>query len=308
VIASLQRMYAIAINTFREAVRDRVLHGVLGLASAVLLFTLALAQLSLDQEERVVTDIGLASISFFSVVVAVFLGSSLLYKEIERKTLYVILPKSVHRWEFLVGKYAGIVLTAFVFVAIMGAIQVFVMAAQAGIGAGMLWLCVLVSAAALPLAMRFAPDPTAVIVPWSLATLGVASVCATSAGVDLEPAGIMLLLNVGEIVVLTAVALLFGSFSTPFLTGGLSLGLWMVGRRADVMASMRSQLLGEDMKALLRGIAEVVPNFNLFVPGTGTLESPEIWTYVATSLAYAVLYATILLGLAGVIFRRRDFL
>ena len=75
--------------------------GVLVLAAGVLALTLALGELSLDQQMRVVTDIGLASISLFSVVVAIFLGSSLLYKEIERKTLYVILPKPIARFEFL---------------------------------------------------------------------------------------------------------------------------------------------------------------------------------------------------------------
>ncbi|MCA9600790.1 MAG: hypothetical protein KC417_02125, partial [Myxococcales bacterium] len=84
----ITRIYAVAINTFREAVRDKVLYGVLAFATAVLLFTLALAQLSLNQQLRVVLDVGLASISLFSVMVAIFLGSSLLYKEIERKTLY----------------------------------------------------------------------------------------------------------------------------------------------------------------------------------------------------------------------------
>ena len=77
------RVYAVAINTFREAVRDRVLYGVLGAATAVLLFTLALAELSLNEQRRVVLDVGLASISLFSVAVAIFLGSSLLYKEID---------------------------------------------------------------------------------------------------------------------------------------------------------------------------------------------------------------------------------
>ena len=78
-----------------------------------------------------VLDIGLASISLFSVVIAVFLGSSLLYKEIERKTLYVILPKPIARWEFLLGKYLGIVLTAVVFVGIMGGVQLWITAIQA---------------------------------------------------------------------------------------------------------------------------------------------------------------------------------
>src|SRR5690606_37382884 len=126
------RIWAIAINTFREAVRDKVLYGVLAFATAVLLFTLALAELSLNQQRRVVLDVGLASISLFSVVTAVFLGSSLLYKEIERKTLYVILPKPIRRSEFLFGKYVGIAMTAAVFIAIMGGVQLWVTAVQAG--------------------------------------------------------------------------------------------------------------------------------------------------------------------------------
>jgi ABC-type transport system involved in multi-copper enzyme maturation permease subunit len=125
------RIAAVAVNTFREAVRDRVLYGLLGVASFVLLFSLVLAEVSLDQQLRIVLDVGLASISLFSVVTAIFLGSSLLYKEIERKTLYVILPKPIHRHEFLLGKYAGIVLTAAVFVAVQGAVQLLVTSVQA---------------------------------------------------------------------------------------------------------------------------------------------------------------------------------
>ena len=129
---SIARIYAIALNTYREAVLDRVLFGVLVLAAGVLALTLALGELSLDQQMRVVTDMGLASISMFSVVVAMFLGSSLLYKEIERKTLYVILPKPIARFEFLLGKYSGIVATCAVFIAIMGSLQLIVTAIQAG--------------------------------------------------------------------------------------------------------------------------------------------------------------------------------
>ena len=158
------RILAIALNTFREAVRDRVLLGVVAVASGVLLFTLALGELSLEQEARVIEDIGLASISLFSVAVAVFLGSSLLYKEIERKTLYVILPKPVRRWEFLLGKLFGITATGVVFVATMGALQLLVMAAQPawerGEGLGPLALTVGAMIVALGRGRRVARDAT----------------------------------------------------------------------------------------------------------------------------------------------------
>src|SRR4029079_10689691 len=131
-----------------------------------------LAEVSLDQQRRIVLDVGLASISLFSVLVSIFLGSSLLYKEIERKTLYVILPKPIRRHEFLLGKYFGIALTAFVFVAIQGAVQLCVSAVQADVDPGWLLATALGLPALLALLMWKAPDRTAVVVPWSCIALG----------------------------------------------------------------------------------------------------------------------------------------
>src|ERR1041385_4907142 len=158
---------AVAINTFREAVRDRVLYGVLGVATFVLVFTLVLAEVSLDQQRRIVLDVGLASISLFSVLVAIFLGSSLLYKEIERKTLYVILPKPIRRHEFLLGKYLGIALTGSVFVAIQGAVQLCVSSIQASANAWLVLAVALGMPALLALMMWRAPGNTALVVAWS---------------------------------------------------------------------------------------------------------------------------------------------
>ncbi|MFW5925524.1 MAG: ABC transporter permease subunit [Myxococcota bacterium] len=309
----LGRVWAIAINTFREAVRDRVLYGVLAFASAVLLFTLALAELSLDQQRRVVLDVGLASISFFSVVVAIFLGSSLLYKEIERKTLYVILPKPIRRHEFLIGKYVGIALTGTVFIATMGAIQLWVSSVQAGATGVALAAVALGVPALLEAGLYFARDRTAVLVPWSVAALAASASLASTTDLQLGPIGAALALNVGEVAILAAVALLFSSFSTPFLTGVLTFGVWVLGRSADDMVAMKSELLGPGLQAFLRAVAEVVPNFNLFVPGRHTLTTEVAgsggpWAYVGTSLGYAVLYSAVVLALGALIFRRRDFL
>ncbi|MEQ8455165.1 MAG: ABC transporter permease [Sandaracinaceae bacterium] len=307
------RVWAIAINTFREAVRDKVLYGVLGFACAILLFTLALAELSLHQQRRVVLDVGIASISLFSVVIAIFLGSSLLYKEIERKTLYVILPKPIHRWQFLLGKYVGIVVTAAVFIAIMGGIQLWVTSVQAEVPIWMVTALPLVGLAVLGGAMWRARDRTAVLVPWSFAWLAAsAAVCATT-DVDIATIGAALLLIAGEVLVLTAVALLFSSFSTPFLTGALTLGVWLVGRSADEMLGMRSNTLGEGVKTFLAGLGRVVPNFHLFYPGrsalTGETELPGgLLAYLGTTMGYGVAYAAVLLIAAMLIFRRRDFL
>jgi len=307
------RVYAIAINTFREAVRDRVLYGVLGFASAVLLFTLALGELSLDQQRRVVYDVGFASISLFSVIVAVFLGSSLLYKEIERKTLYVILPKPIRRHEFLLGKYLGITLTGAVFIALLGAIQLVVMAVQAEAPPVRIAGLLVALAAFAGVALHLSRDRTAVLLPFSAVALaGAAGLCA-SASVEVVTPLSTLLLSTGEVMVLAAVALLFSSFSTPFLTGVFTLGVWVVGRSADDMVTMQGQVLSDSIKTVLRFVAEVVPNLNLFVPGRHALvematERGDLGVYLGTTLGHALLYSALALGLGALIFRRRDFL
>lgn len=308
----LGRVYAIALNTFREAVRDRVLYGVLALASAVLVFTLALGELSLDQQRRVVMDVGLMAISFFSVVIAVFLGSSLLYKEIERKTLYVILPKPIRRAEFLLGKYLGIALTGAVFVALMGSILLWVMALQGD--APLLWIvgAPLILSCALGLGLWRADDRTAVLPPFALVALAAMAALVATTGAPLGAVLASFVLNVGEVLLLTAVALLFSSFSTPFLTGAFTAGVWLLGRAAHTMATIRSSILTEGMKDMLRFMAEVLPNFDLFVPPHRALQETVDGVgpihYVLTSMGYSLTYSAILLGFAVMIFRRRDFL
>lgn len=309
----MAKITAVAINTFREAVRDRVLHGLVGVALFVLFLTLALAELSLNQERRIVMDIGLASISFFSVVVSIFLGSSLLYKEIERKTLYVVLPKPIERYQFLLGKYLGISLTASVFIAIMGAVQLWITSVQAGVSKSLTLSALVGLPIVLVLLVWRSRDRTAVVVPWSVVALLGCTAIATQADISLFPILATLALIVGEVLVITAVALLFSSFSTPFLTALFTVGVWLAGRSADTMTTMKSKVLSTQLKSALKGLAHVVPNFNLFVPGKHTLETQLNATtgplaYVITSLGYAGLYSAVLLALAALIFRRRDLL
>ena len=309
----MQRILAVAVNTFREAVRDRVLYGVLGIATFVLIFTLVLAEVSLDQRLRIVLDVGLASISLFSVVVSIFLGSSLLYKEIERKTLYVILPKSIRRHEFLLGKYLGIVLTAFVFITLQGAVQLSVSSIHADVHLGLVLAVLFGMPALLWLLTRRARDRTAMVVPWSLLTLGAATAVASTTKLELWPIMGALALTMAEVLVLTAVAMFFSSFSTPFLTALFTFGVWLAGRSADAMVTMKSHSIPEALKSALKEVARVWPNFNLFVPGRHTLEvaltsDAGPLSYVANAYAYAIAYAAVALILASLIFQRRDFL
>lgn len=118
---SLSRVAAIARNTFREAVRDRVLYN---LVLFVLILTggaVFLGELSAAQETKIIIDMGLSAALLFGVFIAIFVGVGLVYKEIERRTIYAIFAKPVGRAEFLLGKYVGLCLTLAVNVAVMGA-------------------------------------------------------------------------------------------------------------------------------------------------------------------------------------------
>jgi ABC-type transport system involved in multi-copper enzyme maturation permease subunit len=118
---TLGRVGGIARNTFREAVRDRVLYN---LVIFVLLLTggaVFLGELSAAQEAKIIVDMGLSAMLIFGVFIAIFVGVGLVYKEIERRTVYAIFSKPVGRGEFLVGKYLGLCLTLAVNVGVMGA-------------------------------------------------------------------------------------------------------------------------------------------------------------------------------------------
>src|SRR5580693_9244824 len=126
------RILVIALNTYREAVRARLLIGVFGLALATCFYAVVVGAFSLHNEVRVVADLGAASLSLYGVLIAVVLGSTSLYRELEHKTVFPILSRPIRRWEYLVGKYLGTMLTVTVFVATDTAAILGTLALEAG--------------------------------------------------------------------------------------------------------------------------------------------------------------------------------
>ncbi len=104
-------VFSIAANTFRETIRNKILYAILAFALFVIGMTFFLADLSVGDLARIIADVGLASIHIFGVIMAVFVGITLVSQEVERKTVYLILSKPVPRWEFIVGKALGLSLT-----------------------------------------------------------------------------------------------------------------------------------------------------------------------------------------------------
>ncbi|MCC6747112.1 MAG: ABC transporter permease [Deltaproteobacteria bacterium] len=261
----MQKIWAIGLNTFREAIRNKVLYSLLFFAVTVILASLAFGALSVHEEVRLTTDLGLAGMSLFAVIIAIFVGVNLVYKELERKTIYMLLPKPIQRWQFVLGKFVGLVLTLGLLEVVMTGVLLGVLALQ---------------------------------------------------GAELRaPLFMMVSLIFLEVVVVTAVAVLFSSFSTPFLSGAFTIGVFLLGRSVPDIRAVAGKLTNPVLASLLDGISRVVPNLRYFYATGGETDGARVsvngvfvdWSYVGLAGAYGLLYATLVLLLAMALFSRRDF-
>src|ERR1700760_2927180 len=128
----LERVAAIALNTYRESLRSLVLLILAGVAFAVAFFSIFIGMFTLGNAPRVVTDLGWASISIFGLCVTIVISATSLYRELEQKTIFPILARPIRRGEYLVGKYLGTVLTIAVFVMADAGLVLFIGAAFGG--------------------------------------------------------------------------------------------------------------------------------------------------------------------------------
>jgi ABC-type transport system involved in multi-copper enzyme maturation permease subunit len=257
----LARILAIAHNTFREAVRDRVLYN---LVLFVLLLTAAaifIGELSGGQERKIIVDLGLSAMLLFGVFIAIFVGVGLVYKEIERRTIYAIFSKPVGRGEFIVGKYLGLCLTLLVNVIVM--------------------------ATGVSLALMYVNrgwDPL-------IATMWPA----------------VLLIYV-ELMILTGVALLFSSFSSPALSALLTFFVFIIGHFSADLKSLATSMGSTGARWLFTALYYLLPNLSnfSFITPAAHGRTPEL-SFVLATLVYALIYITIILAMATLVFSRRNF-
>jgi ABC-type transport system involved in multi-copper enzyme maturation permease subunit len=186
----ISRVSSIAFNTFREAVRDRVLYNLILFAVLIVGSALLLGQISIEIERLFLINLGLSAIALFGVVIAIFIGIGLVSKEIEKRTLYSILSRPVRRWEFLLGKYCGLV----------GTLTVNAILMSVGFYAALLYLS-----------------------------------HKNFTGLQKADAYILIALYfiLLQFVLITSIALLFSSFSSPILAAVLSFALFVVGTFAE---------------------------------------------------------------------------
>lgn len=117
----MTRIGVVALNTFREAVRDRVLYNLVFFALVMMAAAILVGQISIGIEDVVIVTLGLSAVSIIGLLIAVFIGVGLVSKEIDKRTLYALLAKPLRRWEFIAGKFAGLLLTLTVNTAAMAA-------------------------------------------------------------------------------------------------------------------------------------------------------------------------------------------
>lgn len=128
----MSHTFVLALNTFREAVRDRVLTAVLVFGGVFVLGAVVAAPLALGEHERVIRDLGLAAISFFTVLLIVLLGTGMVYREIERRTIHTILTHPVARPAFILGKFLGLYATVLLSILILSTVYLGVVGLFAG--------------------------------------------------------------------------------------------------------------------------------------------------------------------------------
>ncbi len=309
----LGRVLAIALNTYRESVRARILLGLAGVACAVAFYSLIVGAYTLKHAPRVVSDLGSASISLFSIAVAVIIGATSLHRELEQKTLFPILARPLGRSEYLVGKYLGTLLTIGVFILADAGLVLLISAALADRSIALVAGSGAVSVALLGLAAWKVPSArTFGFIPWSVALVVLGALLTSGAPEERRVVLGGAALAFFEVAIVAGFATLFSSFSTPFLSSLLTLGVFVIGRNADALSRFPVKTFGQPMHDFGVFLGRVAPNLHIFVPPRPLLTGEAIDAHLAPYLGMAALsalgWSVGLLAVASLIFRRRDFL
>jgi ABC-type transport system involved in multi-copper enzyme maturation permease subunit len=215
--------------------------------------------LTAGQEARVIVNLGLSSILIFGAFISIFVGVGLVWKEIEKRTVYSIFSKPVGRGEFIIGKYLGLCLT--------------------------LLVNVLVMAVGVTLALLYVDGGRFVGAIW--------------------PAILLIFL---ELTIVTAVAITFSAFSTPALSALLTFFVFLIGHFSAALRDLAGGVNSRTASYIIDAIYYLLPNFSHFTLIAETANGLSAsGSMIGAAVIYAVVYDTILLTMAAVVFSRRNF-
>ena len=256
---SLLQIATIAKNAFREAVRDRILYNLILFVLLITASAMFLGELTAGEEARVIVDLGLSAVLIFGAFISIFVGVSLVWKEIEKRTVYSIFSKPVGRSELVIGKYLGLCLTLLVNVAVMGL----------GVTLALLYV---------------------------------------GGGRLVGPAWIAILLIYLELTILTAVAIMFSSFSTPALSALLTFFVFIIGHFSASLRELAQTMASAAARLVFDVIYYVMPNLSHFSFITETANGVTApMPMLGGAVLYAIVYDIILLTITVLIFSRRNF-
>lgn len=253
------RIGAIAYNTFREAVRDRVLYNLIVFAFLMIGSSLLLGQITIGVQRQLLINLGLTAISIFGVLIAIFIGIGLVSKEIDKRTLYTVLTRPVQRWEFIVGKFFGLVGTLVV-------------------NAGLMTLGFFIALLYLMHGLEHSD-------------------------ISILAAVYFILL---QFMIVTSIALLLSSFSTPIESAVLTFAIFVVGSFSEDLRAFAEAAHGG---AHFVGLAAsyLIPNFSALNYIASVAHGDAIpGNMVLLNTAYSVLYAGAAVCAASLIFQNRN--
>jgi ABC-type transport system involved in multi-copper enzyme maturation permease subunit len=254
-----RRIFHIATNTFREAVRDRVLYNLIAFAVLMSGAAILVGQISFGIERLVVINLGLTAVSLFGTVIAIFIGIGLVSKEIDKRTLYSVLSRPVRRWEFIVGKFFGL----------SGTLMVNTFFMAIGVFASLLYV-----------SHHFQKTDA-----WLL---------------------VALYFIVLQFLMITALALLFSTYSSPLMSSIFAFCVFVIGSFAEDLRGFAAMTRGLT-RWLATGAAYLVPNFSaLNVISLVAHEQSVSAQLIFFNTAYALIYATMAICGAVLIFEHRN--
>ena len=253
----MKAIQAIALLTFKEAIRSKILYLLFFFAVGLISLSWIIGELTVGDELKIVKDLGISSIHFFGVLITVFIGIGLVFREMEKRTIYMVLSKPLRRHHFLIGKFFGMSLTLF------------------------LILFTLVTVFYLVLFLKGGASPRLLLSFYMIYL---------------------------EWLIITGIALLFSSFSTPLLSTMLTLATFFMGHLTESLLMLKSRITSEASNAVLTGLFYALPNlemFNIRAHMVHNLPLPDGFFPGAT--LYWFLYLSTLLLLAIAIFQKKDF-
>jgi len=255
----VRRVASIALNTFRETVREKILYVVLIFGGIMFLSTYVLSPLSVGAAKgKIIMDVGLACISLLGVLTVIVAGSSLVHKEVDKKAIFMVLTRPVSRHEYLIGKFWGIFSTLALIIALMTVILTLMIPLGSGSLSGTFF--------------------------WAI------------------------YMSLLEVSVICSIVIFFSAFTTPVLTSFFSVCIFIAGSLSGDLRAFARKFGGTVVRYLMEGFYYILPNLSVFNFRNEAVHHLRFGTWdPALATLYAAVYCSVVLYLACLVFKRREF-